>query len=84
MFYQFWLPVSATSGYINKAKERMEETFKDDIEKDTQSQHLLYCKSIMELESEYKKTGMQVDRLKKHKLVMQLDNSTDTDVEPSS
>ena len=36
----------------------------------------------MELESEYKKPGMQVNRLTKHKLVMQLANRTYTDVEP--
>ena len=61
----------------------MEETFQDDIERDTWSQHSLYHKSRMELESEYKKPGMQVDRLKKHKLVMQLANRKDTDEELS-
>ena len=76
-----WLPVSSTSEYMRKAKQRMEESFQDDIERDTWSQHPLYRKSKTELEAECKKAGMQVDRLTKHKLVKQLANHEDTGVE---
>ena len=76
-----WVPMDAAKRYLEKAKDKMEKAFAEDLERDKWSQHALYSMSKAELEAKCKQEELATDGSVKYKLVKKLAQKSGQEVQ---